>query len=687
MMATSLALDGDLVLGPDDATRLFREFPYGPARNLIVMTDDGWRTVFYGKPYLYSLFAAPLAGLFGANGMLLCNMLLVVAMIGLGWRFLADRGDEGTAAVLAAGFFLLSAGFAYAFWLQPEIFQMAAVAACCYLGLGAPRRRRVSPMLRAAFAGSALALAVYGKPMLAAVALGPLAGYGRRRWREAAGFVAGAALTLGLAAGLATALTGHPSAYLGVERQGVTLCEPGVVPIGPGPEGGAATPADRPTGGAWSWIFRLPTAGLAMLPENLLYFFVGRHAGLLPYFPFALACLLLFAAAPRRDRGSWGLLAGIGLVALFFLLFIPRNWQGGGGFVGNRYFVNVYPAFLFLVPRLRPRAVVPVAYAVGGLFLMPLLLTPFSRVGPEPTLQGHVRNAPFAWLPLEHTLREVPGYVEEEAGDVRLQGRRDVFLPHGDGSFWVRGASRVEVWIRSPEPLRAPLLAVDGFAPRNRIRLSSDEASEELELGAGERRLVTLPLTPRGDEPPYLHRLVVETEGGDLATWTRHVPPPVCPTFAYNEAWDETFYRGAGLVFLGAAEAVEADVYAVRFGAVDAPSTLVAGQETSFPVALVNRSQVPWRRGGAARVRLAYHWLDAADGTVVAEGPRTDLPLPLAPGKGARVRLRVEAPARPGSYVLQIEPLVEHVAWFSSRVEDATVRVPVAVTPAATGAP
>jgi hypothetical protein len=71
----------------------------------------------------------------------------------------------------------------------------------------------------------------------------------------------------------------------------------------------------------------------------------------------------------------------------------------------------------------------------------------------------------------------------------------------------------------------------------------------------------------------------------------------------------------------------------------------------------------------------------------VAEGPRTDLPLPLAPGKGARVRLRVEAPARPGSYVLQIEPLVEHVAWFSSRVEDATVRVPVAVTPAATGAP
>ena len=45
-------------------------------------------------------------------------------------------------------------------------------------------------------------------------------------------------------AGLAVKLTGHPSAYLGVHRQGVTLCEPGKMPIspeivaGPAPRGG-----------------------------------------------------------------------------------------------------------------------------------------------------------------------------------------------------------------------------------------------------------------------------------------------------------------------------------------------------------------------------------------------------------------------------------------------------------------
>ena len=41
-------------------------------------------------------------------------------------------------------------------------------------------------------------------------------------------------------------------------------------------------------------------------------------------------------------------------VAGFLLVFISFNWHGGGGFVGNRYFLTVYPAFAFLV---RPLAV------------------------------------------------------------------------------------------------------------------------------------------------------------------------------------------------------------------------------------------------------------------------------------------------------------------------------------------
>ena len=60
MMAQSLAFDGDLELTVTDIDRAFDEFPFRPIPNMIAMTDDGWQTAHYGKPYIYSLFAAHL---------------------------------------------------------------------------------------------------------------------------------------------------------------------------------------------------------------------------------------------------------------------------------------------------------------------------------------------------------------------------------------------------------------------------------------------------------------------------------------------------------------------------------------------------------------------------------------------------------------------------------------------------
>ncbi len=179
-----------------DIDRLFQEFPFQPVNNLILMTQDGWRTVYFGKPCVYSLFAAPFAGLFGVNGLLFFNMLLTVAMIWMGYalsRPLQPGGDAPPST--PPGFFLLSAGFSYVFWLQPEVFNMAAVAACLYFGLprdepgGTGMDRR--SLALAALSGAVLVFAVYNKPMLAAVGLAPLWGYVRRRTLEDGGVLAG----------------------------------------------------------------------------------------------------------------------------------------------------------------------------------------------------------------------------------------------------------------------------------------------------------------------------------------------------------------------------------------------------------------------------------------------------------------------------------------------------------------
>lgn len=691
LMASSLAHDGDLVLDEGDVERLFREFPYRPVKNLIVMTDDGWHTVHFGKPYVYSLFAAPLVALLGANGMLLTNMLLMLAMVAMGTSWLARANPGGPAALFSAGFFLASAGFAYVFWLQPEVFNMASVTAALYLGLrppGRPGERGPGPGLaRAALAGAVLAPAVYNKPMLAALGLPVLFELLRgRRWRAAGAWLAGAAVGLAAVAGLALALSGHATPYLGVQRQGVTVCEPGVMPIGPGPEGGAAPLSERPTGGAWSWIFHLPDVAPGELAENLGYFLWGRHTGLLLYFPFSLIALLLFALGRRRGR-DWVLLASLAGVALFFLLFIPHNWQGGGGFVGNRYFVNAYPGFLFLVGGLRPRWLTAAGWALGGLLLGPLLLQPFARGGPEPTLQSHVRNFPFPLFPLELSLREVPGYHQRVIGAYGFRGRRDVTLPRGDG-FWVQGATAVELWMIGNQPLGAGVFRVASPAPGNRVVLELGRARQEVVLGGpGQPSAARVTLAPgrpdrvrrQGGNTFYVYRLEVTSDSGRVRSWTRRFPPESCAAFPSNESWEESFYLGAEVTYLGRAEDLAEDVFAVRWGRVTIPETVRAGEELTVGVRLVNASRSEWAAGGAARVKLAYHWLDPAGEVVHWEGERSELGLPVPPDGVAVVDQRVVAPAEPGRYLLELDPIYEQVSWFSQRDPAATYRAEVEV--------
>ena len=685
LMALSLAEDGDLEMRIEDVDRVFQEFPFGPANNLILMTDDGWRTIYFGKPYIFSLLAAPFAALFGANGLVFFNMLLLLGMVWMGALHLSRFNAAGLALLFSAGFFLLSAGFPYVFWLQPELLNMAGVAACLWLGLRVPgeaegpelpptRRRE---LLLAALSGAALVLAVYNKPMLAVVGLPVLAGYARRRrWATAGAWLAGAALCLALVAGIAMLLTGHPTSYLGVRRQGVTVCEPGVMPIRPADTAAAAgvAAAHSPTGNAWSWLFRPPETTPREVAQNVGLFLFGRHTGLLLYLPFAAVAVVLFLVHGRRSLERWLLLGALAAVALFFLVFISFNWHGGGGFIGNRYFINAYPGFLFLVTRVRPRWLVAAGYALGGLFLAPVLFTPFGAGGPEPTLQSHVRNAPFRFFPLELTLRNVPGYERLQLpGDLRLVGRRDQLLPQGE-QLWVRGADRAELWLLAPEPIERALFEVTSPAPGNTIELRLGDARQTLAAPQGGETFRVELVASGADrslsqfgQPFYAHRLVVAPATGRIRHWTRLYPPNPCPYFAQDERTEENFFAGATLTYLGSGEGLDADLYDVEWLGAEVPARVAAGETFTMPVRLRNASGTVWPAAGGARVRLAYHWL-APDGTVVVEeGERTELPGPVAPGRGVRVEQRVVAPAAPGRYVLALDPVFERVAWFSDK--------------------
>ena len=86
-----------------------------------------------------------------------------------------------------------------------------------------------------------------------------------------------------------------------------------------------------------------------------MYFVVGtiQRAGA-SFYPGVLAVLLFLTRRAARQRWQW-------FVALAVASGAPSassrtmgyTYSGGGGPVGNRYFLSFYPLFLFLMP---PRA-------------------------------------------------------------------------------------------------------------------------------------------------------------------------------------------------------------------------------------------------------------------------------------------------------------------------------------------
>lgn len=101
------------------------------------------------------------------------------------------------------------------------------------------------------------------------------------------------------------------------------------------------------------------------------------------------------------------------------------------------------------------------------------------------------------------------------------------------------------------------------------------------------------------------------------------------------------------------------------------PYTCKAGQNIKVPVVVANMGgrTVPCNPDLASgrQLLVSYHWLDMKGDVVIWDGLRTHLHEDIEPRGAAVVDLVVEAPQMPGTYQLDIDCVVEHVGWLSSR--------------------
>lgn len=494
LMAPSLWHDRDLTFDQRDLDRAYRIWDQGP-HGIILFTTDGGETMHFGKPYVYSLAALPFYLVFGPQGFLIFNMALYLAMFLVAW-WLYHRPEpapetgfdgaggavgaavagpvagRGHAGLFLAGFFFASAAFVYVFWIHPEVFDMACVFFPLAIWAAIRHRPRWGwwEIGGLAAAGLLYAAAFVSKEPLALLAL-PLGVdlVWSRRWKGLAVVVVAGLVGTALLVGLQWKLTGAISPYRGVQRSSFETNYPFEAKVD-------LWEAWKGTSfGSWSGLG--PEATPRTFLYDLGYFLVGRHTGLLPYFPFALFAVGLYLAGGRWSRGRGGgppgrlahltLLAVAGYVVLLLLLR-PWNYHGGAGFLGNRYFAGIYPMLLFLPRRVEARWLLALPFLAAGLWTASVVAVPVQQIAPEFTLQSHVRSAPFQALPLELTLLpggRIPGYAFVNYGQGTWVVPKQNFFAHErhPNGVWVRGASRSQVIVVSPIPLQT--LFFHAFSP------------------------------------------------------------------------------------------------------------------------------------------------------------------------------------------------------------------------------
>jgi hypothetical protein len=513
MIVQSLRHDHDLAYREADLQRAGRIWDGGPA-GLTLFTDDGGKTLRYGRPLAYPLAALPFYALLGLRGIALLNMALFLAMAGAALWLV--RGETASVGLFVCGFFFASAGFAYAWRLEPEVFLMA----CVFFPLlawqrwrqdGEPRPSRLAAL---AVAGLALGAVLVSSPWLAVLGLPIVIDLAaRRRWRGALAVLAGAVLAAGLLALLQRAGTGEWSAYAGAQRRTFDAEFPLESPRDLWQGAGGESPRDL-------------AAGVKLLPRNLGYALAGRYTGLLPYFPFALFALGLYGAG-SKDRSRHLLLAALGVYVLGVLLCHPHDFAGGPGFLGSRYLALAYPAFVFLPGRIAARRWLVLPYAAAGLWTAVALAGALPRLAPEATLQLHTAAPAFQRLPLELTLLpgdHLPGFFTQTWGNaVWIEPRRSFFAeerhPHG---VWVRGATRSEVIVVSPAPISRLAFTVYSLAADNELILTSGVDRLRVRFDTEGKRNGTpadLAVEPVARDlgffpRDFFYRFILETTGG-----------------------------------------------------------------------------------------------------------------------------------------------------------------------------
>jgi len=457
MASQSLAWDRDLLFEPADYARFVSLWDTVP-EGLVLQSGDDGETITYGKPFFYPLIIAPIVWLAPVRGPFLANAVMLALAVILTARVLTHRVGR-LAPLWVATLIFATVVYLYVFEAHADLFLLCCSAVALCLIFGHFDEKSATSMritiVRWALVGALIGVVAYSRPLYAPLFIPAVVALPKgHRFRAAAGLALGALALVGLAAAVHKVNGGAWTSY-GGERRGFYASSgfPGV--DFPAEDWDATVSGSE--NAAWSEaerIWMLPRTSLSLWGWNSVYFLLGRHVGLLPYF---FPIILGFMGLPRQ----WirvSLLAAVAISIAAFFLYRPFNFYGGGGAIANRYLLALFPAFWFLCERRIRAWQIGLVVLVAAPFLWPAWRQPRAYPLESNRSYRFVSAAAGRFLPYETTQSHLKpaGRSDVVHGQLWVKFLTPTIRPSRDGQLLLLDSgSTGELLVGSSQPLQA----------------------------------------------------------------------------------------------------------------------------------------------------------------------------------------------------------------------------------------
>lgn len=531
-LTQSLAHDGDLEYTKKDLIRYFQAFDSGPIGLFLKKGKDN--KIFFAKSFAYPIFASPFVKIFGCNGFFIFHSILFLLLLLMGSMYFSLGNRPALSLLIILTFLFASVAIVYIIWISPDFFNLFLVFSVLFLWLYKHKNKEVntneekknkiqtfllsdhSDYLACILVG----IAVFSKPpnivLMAPLVLHSLF---KKKFKQSFLMVLVFILTSCIFWGSNQLVTGNWN-YQGGERKIFHF----------------KYPYEKEHLTFDSTGFEMTSEGYAekhLLPPkvfiyNIFYYFWGRFTGISWYFFPAVLFIVLFFIRKKRPY-QWFVFGAIAAEILIYITIMPDNYAGGGGALANRYFLNLYPLFLFLPDMKMKLNEIGISWIIASIFIAQILLSPFQHSHYPAT---HAKKFPFKMLPVELTLvNNFPTNTNPEAfrqpvgtKNSWLHFLDDNFIPRQKESkqeksgFWTRGSHTSEMILKTWYPVKKILFHVlNNPRMRNEITVQVGSEKKKIILSKNQRGTLSFDnLKPFIIKATHLYKIKIKASKGSI---------------------------------------------------------------------------------------------------------------------------------------------------------------------------